>query len=137
MALTIFHVNIRSWKSNNYLLRCTLSQHNPDVVLLNEISITDTTVPKITGYRSLYTCNSNHSGVAIFIKNHLISHFIEYETDQVLAVKIRTSLGNIIIATIYTPPRYDSLPTTILNKILNINLPTLFIGDFNSTHPFF
>ena len=137
MAVTVFHVNIRSWKTNNYLLRCTLSQYNPDIILLNEINITDNRVPKISGYKSSYKCSGNHSGVAIFIKNHLISYFIEFETDQILAANIKTSLGNIIISTIYSPPRYQSLPTTILNKLLNTNLPMLIIGDFNSTHPSF
>ena len=138
MAITILQVNIQSWKANNYILKCSLSNHNPDVILLNEISTSTNIVPKIYGYKSLHKCAEPYSGVAVFVKSHLQFHFIEFETDgDLIAIKLFTVFGPIIIATSYTPPRIPSLPLIELNKILNFNLPTLIISDFNAVHQCF
>ena len=75
------------------------------------------------------------SGVAIFIKHHINSHFIDFSiNNNVLALKIYTSLGPLIIATSYSPPRFNSIPTIEINKLLNFNLPFLIISDFNARH---
>ena len=74
----------------------------------------------------------------MFAKTSLNTHFIDFDNnDDIIAIKLQTSLGPIIIATSYTPPRYLSLPTIELNHIFNLNLPTIIISDFNAKHPIF
>ena len=68
MGIKILHVNIRNWRSNNYLLKCSLSDSNPDIILLNEISLNNNVIPKIHGYSCNFKCNERYSGVAIFVK---------------------------------------------------------------------
>ena len=131
-------VNIRNWKNNNYILKCSLSNSNPDVILLNEISIIDNVIPKIRGYHGVSKCSERNSGVAVFIKKQHKHTVIEFaNNNNILAVKLFTNLGPIYIVTSYTPPRHTSLPTLELNNILNKNTPTIILSDFNATHPFF
>ena len=59
------------------------------------------------------------------------------EDDYSLAIKIHTTLGEVIIATSYIPPRLKLIPTLSLLKILNLKLPTIFLGDINARHPIF
>ncbi len=56
---------------------------------------------------------------------------------DVLAVEIETNLGPIIISTTYLPPRRPFLPFTDIYKLLNNNIPTYIIGDFNGKHKHF
>ena len=137
MALTIFQVNICSWKNNNYILKCSLPQTNPDIILLNEISITEHCKINIRGYRGIHKCTEQKSGVAIFVKYNLQAKFIEFNSEDILAVKITTNLGQLLVATVYTPPRRDYIPTIQINKILDFKLPTVIIGDFNANHMMF
>ena len=60
-------LNIRNWKSNHYLLKCSLSKVNPDIILLNELSLNNC-IPKIRGYSCYFKCEERYSGVAIFVK---------------------------------------------------------------------
>ncbi len=57
----------------------------------------------------------------------------DYDTDF-LAVKIETSLGPILISTTYLPQRRPNLPLTDMYRLLNNDVPTYIIGDFNGTH---
>ena len=77
------------------------------------------------------------SGVAIFVKYTHKHTFIEFNNNNILAVKLYTNLGPLYIVTSYTPPRYTSIPTIELNNILNKNIPTVILSDFNARHPTF
>ena len=137
MGIKVLHVNIRNWKSNNYLLKFSLSDSNPDIILLNELSLDNNVVPKIKGYKVCFKCIERYSGVAILVK-HIHKHtFLEFTNNNILAIKLYTNLGPLYIVTSYTPPRYNSIPTIEINHILNKNIPTLIISDFNARHPTF
>ena len=138
MDLTIYQVNIQSWQANNYILKCTLSNSNPDVILLNEISTPHNITPKIYNYKSYHLCTEQYSGIAIFVKSTLNSHFIDFDNcNDMLAVKLYTQLGPIVIATSYTAPRNNLIPSVQINRLLNYNLPTVIISDFNASHSLF
>ena len=51
-----------------------------------------------------------------------------------LAVEIETSLGPIVIATTYLPPRRSFLLYTDMLRLLSNNIPTYILGDFTSRH---
>ena len=131
------HLNIRNWSLNNYLLKCSLFNVNPDVILLNEISINNNVIPKIRGYSCCSKCEERFSGVAIFVKRTYTHTYVEFDHNNILALKLFTNLGQLYIVTSYTPPRHNTLPTIQLNNILNKNLPTVILSDFNAKHPTF
>lgn len=136
MALTILQVNIRCWTNNRYLLSVDLCNYPPDVILLNETSATNNNI-KLQGFTTIQKCEERFSGVAILVKNTLQFTSIPLPENNTLAIKLFTSIGPIIISTSYVPPRQNSIPTISLNKILNFNLPTVFISDFNAKNPMF
>ena len=51
-----------------------------------------------------------------------------------LGIEIETSLGPIIISTTYRQPKRPYLPFPDICRLLNNNIPTYIIGDFNGRH---
>ena len=138
MGIKILQVNIQNWKNNNYLLKCSLADSSPDVILLNDLSLNGNAIPKLRGYAGAFKGTEMHSGVAVFVKQQHKHTFIDFDNnDNILATKLYTNLGPLIVATSYTPPRFNTHPTVAFNRILNKNIPTVFLSDFNSTHPYF
>ena len=137
MGIKVLQVNIQHWDNNHYFLKYSLSNNNPDVILLNELSLKPNSIPKITGYKCIYKCPERFTGVAIFVKCIHKHFFIEFDNDHILATRLFTNLGPINIVTCYTTPRFNHHPTKEINKILDSNLPTVLIGDFNAKHAFF
>ena len=137
--LTIYHVNIRHWLSNRYLLATDIVNYQPDIILVNETNVVNAPI-KLKGYYCFHSCKELHSGVAIFIKLNLTFHYLVINNNSdpfTLCVKVQTSLGPVLIATSYSPPRHSFINTVTLNKILDYNLPTLIIADFNAHHSYF
>ena len=124
MGIKVLQVNIQNWDSNHYLLKCSLSNSNPGVVLLNEISLKLNSIHKISGYKCLYKCPERYTAVAIFVKYVHKHFFIEFDNDHILPIRLFTNLGPINIVTCYTPPHPHPPPpiphdsTTILKKKL-------------------
>ena len=110
MGVKVLQVNIQHWDSNHYFLKCSLSNSNPDVILLNDLSLKPNSIPKITGYKCIYKCPERFTGVAIFVKYIFV-------IDHILAIRLFTNLGPINIVTCYPPPPSQDL-TTILQKKL-------------------
>ena len=137
MGIKILQANIQSWASNRYTLLCSLSESNPDIILLNEISIPKDVKPKINGYDCYFNCQERFTGYAIFVKYSIKHFFFDLNNDNIGAVKIFTNVGPLIVSTAYIPPRFNCIPSLEINKILNYQLPSLFISDFNAHHPHF
>lgn len=78
---------------------------------------------------------SDGSAIAV---QHSVKHklYDDFDTDF-LAVEIDTSLGPIIIATTYLPPRRPFLPYPDIHRLLSNNIPTYILGDFNGRHTAF
>ena len=137
MGIKVLQVNIQNWDSNQYLLKCSLSNSNPDVILLNELSLKPNSDSKIPGYKCRYKCPERYTGVAIFVK-YIHKHFIiEFDNDHILAICLFTNLDPINIVMCCTPPRFNHHPPKEINKILETNLSTVLIGDYNAKHAFF
>ena len=135
MGLKILQVNIRCWKTNSYNFQVMCSKHNPDVILLNETSLQAGSNAKIFGYYSINTSNGPGSGSTILIKQHLSFEVVVTKDDTVLAIKLCTNYGKIIIGTTYVPPSKISLPTIALNRLFSYNIPTVLLADLNAHHP--
>lgn len=135
-TLTIMQNNIRSFKTNRYLLSTSLHEYSPDVILLNETNNTQNNI-KMLGFNTIQKCKVNYSGTAILIRKPIKFNEIPTYDDSSLAIKIYSAIGPIIIYTHYSPPRHNHINTIPINKILNFNLPTIIIGDFNAKNAIF
>ena len=115
MGFTLLQVNIRNWKQNKYLLSVSLPEHNPDILLLNELGATNEQTVKLFGYNAIEKSVEAFSGVAILIKKQLSFQDIPLKEPNIIAIKINTSLGPLIICTAYIPPRQPTLPRIAFN----------------------
>ena len=134
MGFTILHVNIRNFRKNKYSFNITTNDYNPDIILLNETGQVDSSFLKIRGYKGFGTKNNINDGMAIFYKYNLSIEHVTFTDEDLIAIKIITNMGPILIATSYCPPRIKSLPIIAINKLFNQPLPILFIGDLNAKH---
>ena len=138
MGITILQLNIRNWNRLKFTLNLEIHKHSPDIILLNETGKAETHNLKIQGYQGFGKNNVENHGIAIFIRNNTYRYEqIILKDEGVAAIKIKSTMGDIIIGTAYCPPREKNLPTISLNKIFSYNCPTLFIGDLNSHHEHF
>ena len=136
MSVTVMQLNIRNWKTSRYIFSCDFCNYSPDVILLNETSSVDNSI-KLKGYYVVQSCLEQHSGVVILVRNTIKFNTLVTKDTNTFAIKILTTLGPLIIATCYIPPRLNVIPTFALNKILDYNLPTLLIADFNAHNQMF
>ena len=137
MGIVIYHLNIRNWKRNKYSLSIDINNHNPDIILLNEISTNPEQSVKLEGFNTISKSNGPNSGVAVLVRNTLKFQLIHVTDNNTIAVKLSTLDGPIIVCTSYCPPRQNFIPTTSLYSILRHNLPTIMISDFNAHHQVF
>ena len=136
-SFTILQHNTRGWTENTrYALYNTYREYNPDIILLNDIG---KNWVKLMGYIS-YGVNvdqENSAGVALAIKNTIKHEKIEipFGSDMV-AVRVLTTNGPIIIATAYIPPR-RTVHFPDFHKLFNRREPVYFLGDCNAQHQHF
>lgn len=78
--------------------------------------------------------NEANDSVAIAIKRTLQHEIIDDLDENYLAVKLNTTLGHIILATGYQPPRRPLLPINTLLQIFRRNILVMFTGDLNARH---
>ena len=118
-------------------MNVSLSNSNPSLILLNEINLAPSKKLTLQGFTALHKCEGPYTGAAILIKEDIKYENIPLLSNSILAIKIFTMLGPLVICTLYSPPRIKTLPTTDINRVLNLNLPTIFAADFNAHHPTF
>ena len=77
-------------------------------------------------------------GVALLIKPHITHSKINHRFDgDTIAIKIETTLGPIIVAVNYSPPRRRYLPMADLNWLARHQTPVYLLGDLNARHTTF
>lgn len=81
--------------------------------------------------------NQMNDGVAIAIKRNIKYTLIDNFDEEFLAIKLKTTQGDIIIATAYLPPRRPYLPAQDLLRLVNYTIPVYIIGDLNARHRIF
>ena len=133
MSLAILQINIKCWKNNKYLLECELCNHQPDIILINEIG--EVSDIKLQDYASMNSALGLFSGVCILIRSGLTFYPVPLTNANILTIKLITTLGTIIIATAYVAYRDPLIPTKEILQLLSHNIPTLIMGDFNAHHP--
>ena len=135
--LTIIQHNVNTWTRKKELLSSIYKRINPDIILINDHSLTDNTPLKIYNYTTYSSNkdNSMHRGTAIAIRNTLQHTVIDdFETD-LLAIKLETSLGPVTIATDYISPSRNYFHFPDYTELLNTPHPVYILGDLNARHP--
>lgn len=135
-TLKIVQHNVRSWRAQKINLYNIYRDIDPDIILINSHGCTADNKIKLFNY-TVYQSNKageQHDGVAIAIKRDIKHVIIDNFNEEFLAVKVKTTLGDIQIATTYLPPRRNILPAEDMMTLLNSMTPTYILGDFNARH---
>ena len=111
--------NRRNELSNYYI------KENPDVILLNSTGCKDDSKIKIFGYNvhQKNTLAENHAGIAIAVRRNLTYQLMDDIPGDILAIRIETGKGPIVIVTTYLPPRRHYVPEAEFRDLLNKNIP--------------
>lgn len=134
--LTIVQHNVQHWNTRKNQLSNSYKEINPDIILLNSHGTKNDETIKITNYITykINTTNERNDGSAILIKEGIHHALIDDFITDVLCIKVQTSLGWILIATTYLPPRRPYLPFPDFHRLLCNTNPTYIIGDLNAKH---
>ena len=135
--LLIIQHNVHTWTDERAIeLSKYYNLHNPDIILLNSVSLRQDKAVKIFNY-NVYErnyLNELQAGIAIAIKKNIQHKVLDNFQDDILGIRIETNNGPIEIYTIYSPPRRNYLPIGEINSIAQKNIPTYLIGDVNAQH---
>ena len=107
----ILQINVGGWIINKLSIQNTVRTENVDVVLLNEHSIKPKEEIKLIAL-NVYKANTldeRRCGCAIGVRKNLVYRIREDYFSDLLSIEIETSLGPIIVATSYIPPRIGYL----------------------------
>ena len=74
-------------------------------------------------------CIMNRSGLSLYP--------VTLTNANILAIKLITTLGTIIIAADYIAYRDPLIPAKEIHQFLSHNFPALIMGDFNALYPMF
>lgn len=138
-TMTILQHNVKHWNSKKYELCNIYRTIDPDIILLNEHGQKETEHMNIFNY-NIHKSNKTgeiNDGVAIAIRKNLSYKLIDNFNEEAIAIKLQTSIGEIIVGTFYLPPRRPYLPANDLVNLINYNRPVYIIGDFNARHRIF
>ena len=127
--MKIFIQNINGWHGKKMALKYDIRKHNPDIILFAHTNIFGTTPPIFFYPYMVYHHNTQGraSGVAILVKpdiqHSLVDHNFQGDT---LAIKVSTSMGQIVIGTNYLPPSRHRLPIADLQWFARHQSPAYF-----------
>lgn len=136
-------LKILSWNANGLIrrkleLQAILDIKNIDVCLISETHLTKQSLIKFRGYKIYHTIHPNNSargGSAVIIKENMEHHEeAKYQTEQIqsTAVRISTKLGPIIVAAIYSPPRYSLKKEHYIHFFNQLGQRFIVGGDYNA-----
>ena len=134
--LKIVQHNVLCWNTHKHDITNTYLETDPDVILINAHGLTDNNRIHIHNYNVYQSNKTNtlHDGVAIAIKQQIPHKIHDNYTSEMMSVQIQTSAGDILLATLYTPPRRPNPPVNDFLKIANSHLPAYILADINARH---
>lgn len=134
--LKIISINSNSWNANKASIMEMIRNNDPDVVLIQDHSLTGDQRLKIWNYNVVQQNKTNqmHDGCAIAIRKNLTYRSHDDFDEEMLAIDIATSKGKIRIATAYQPPRRPYILRTDFRKLFQEGLPTFLLADLNARH---
>ena len=136
MVIRGLQLNVRGWRSNASAYVHIFNNVNPEVILLNEHSVLDGERFNIFNYNvySVNRANERFAGAAVAVRKDLQPSLLDDFYSDVVAVRIRTLTGPVIIATGYVPNRIQYINYIDFNNLFLRDDPVYFIGDLNANH---
>ena len=138
--LKIIQLNVSKWtKERSIELSNLYNRNNPDIILLNAVSVRQNKPVKIFNYNaySKNQWNELHAEVTITVRKNLQHKIINDFNEDILGIQIETTKGPVAIYTTYSPLRRSYLPIGDIKRIAQKRIPTYFVGDINAQHPTF
>lgn len=135
-TLTIVQHNVLHWSTRKYELYNSYREEDPDIILINSHGQPNNNPIKIFDY-TVYQNNptdTNNDGVAIAIKTNIPHTIIDDLDEAYIGITVTTTLGPVLIATGYQPPRRPALPITNFLRLFRRQCPVFFLGDLNARH---
>lgn len=136
-TIKILQHNVQTWSNKKFALSNIYNNIDPDIILINDHSLTNNSPLKIFNYHT-YTCNKEnepHAGAAIAIKSHIPYKLHDNFHSDMLAITIETLQGPITIGTAYIPPRIGYINYIDFHTLLNRPHPVYLFADLNASHP--
>ena len=132
-TIKILQVNVQHWTTNKINFYNKIRVEDPDIVILNEHGVRNNGKIKIYGYKTELKNISNQArdGAAIAIKwkiNHRKNNNL---SKNIVAYKIQSELGPIIIATVYIPQRRPIIPRADFDFLKTHNCLVYVLEDVN------
>ena len=95
------------------------NRERSDIILLNATGTRQTDITKISNYNVCERNDRNelHADIAIAVRKD-VQHQILDDHQEVLAAKIMTTKGPVVVITHYSPPRVNHLPTGDIIRLL-------------------
>ena len=135
-TLKLLQHNVRHWATQKHNICNIYRTIDPDIILINSHGNTNDQQIKIFNY-TVHQSNKHqqpNDGVAIAVKRGLQYKLINNFRDEIMALEIATTMGEIVIGTAYLPPRRNYLPMADFQKLLNRQQPVYILGDLNARH---
>ena len=138
-TIKIIQHNVLKWTFNrrNELSNMYMKE-DPEVLLLNSMGVKGDEVMKIFNY-NIYQrniANEDNAVIAIAVKRNIQHQILDDFEDDLLAVKLETKKGPVIVATAYRPPRRQYTPVEDLLGLFKRREPAYLIADLNARHSF-
>ena len=132
--------NVLRWKTPRSRELVT-HYHNlrADIILMNAHGLKADEPLRIHGYK-VYQRNQRgqkDDGVAIAVRIGIDHQIIDDFFDEVMAVRVDTALGPIVLATAYLPPRRAYVPFPDILRLAHMQQPVYLLGDLNARHRIF
>ena len=141
----IISLNVQTWSTRRAELTSMVIENKPDVVLFGSTGLKNGEDLQIPGY--FFNTSSwnlprapNHQhladGWAVGYRKGLKCQ-VEKGFENLLVLRVHLPDTDILIGTIYLPPRLTSLslPLADIQRLCNYNIPAYLCGDLNAMSP--
>lgn len=138
-SLTLASWNADGLEKKGYELRCFLSDHDIDILLIQETFLKPSHKFKIPNYL-LYRddrLGRQKGGTAIAIKKNINHYHLAIDnltSIEATGVVILGRDSNLLLVSCYKPPTNRFIPADF-DILFSKNIPTLLVGDFNCKSP--
>lgn len=133
--LRCYAINVNGWNKKATVFGNLIRHIDPDIIAISEHGLDVTSIHiKVHGYNILQKNDSKErfDGVALGIKHGLRYKEVPDLEEAYLAVKIETTIGELVIAVGYQPPRRNYLPINNFIRLFRRPQPAILLGDLNA-----
>ena len=138
--LTTCYWNANGLSQHKNEVETFLRNQEIDILLVSETHFTVKNCFRIRGYSTYDTKHPSGracGGTALLVRNN-IKHYPmpEYRTEHIQATSIAITGSNVVIASIYCPPRHNISKEQFVDFFSTLGTKFIVAGDYNAKHTF-